>query len=228
VSYSVTGALLDRLRQGVVELMRDLEREDRLKLVLFNMRVMRTTGFSRDPAVVERAIRGAKAGGGTALLDAISVTLVAAADPDRRQLVVFFTDGSDNSSTSTADAVTAVARRTRATLAFVVPGITRTQTVLTRSYGSVPLPATVTQSTTAAGLPPMLSALAADTGGSVLPVGPSTNLSSTFRRVLGDFRSTYVLYFTPRGVEGGGYHRLDVKVKREGTQVHARRGYFGS
>jgi VWFA-related protein len=228
VSYSVTGALLERLRQGVVELMRDLGRDDRLKLVLFNMRVTRTTGFSRDVAAVERAIRSAKAGGGTALLDAVSVTLVGAADPDRRQLIVFFTDGSDNSSTTTADAVTAVARRTRATLAFVVPGMTRTQSVFTRSYGGVPLPPTVTRATSPASLPPVLTALAADTGGSVLPVGLSTDLSSTFRRVLGDFRSTYVLYFTPRGVEGAGYHQLEVKVTREEVQVHARRGYFGS
>ena len=96
VSHSVSGNLLDRLRQGVVQLMRD----DRLKLVLFNMRVTRTIDFTNDVDAVERAIRGAAAGGGTALLDAVSVTLVSASIPDRRQLIVFFTDGNDSSSTT--------------------------------------------------------------------------------------------------------------------------------
>ena len=71
VSHSVSGNLLDRLRQGVVQLMRDLGRNDRLKLVLFNMRVTRTIDFTNDVDAVERAIRGVAAGGGTALLDAV-------------------------------------------------------------------------------------------------------------------------------------------------------------
>ena len=48
VSYSVSGTLLDQLRRGVVELMRDLARQDRLKLILFNMRVNRTVDFTAD------------------------------------------------------------------------------------------------------------------------------------------------------------------------------------
>ncbi len=100
VSYSVTGTLLDRLRRGVVQLMDDLGPEDRLKLILFNMRVNRTVDFTTDVKVVETAIRSATAGGGTALLDAMSVALVSSSTPARRQLIVVFTDGSDSSSTT--------------------------------------------------------------------------------------------------------------------------------
>jgi VWFA-related protein len=121
VSYSVTGRLLDRLRQAVGDLMRDLGAEDRLKLILFNTRISRTIDFTDDVDAVQRAIREARAGGGTALLDAISVALVSGAVPDRRQLVVFFTDGSDSSSITSANTLVTVAQRTRATLAFVMP-----------------------------------------------------------------------------------------------------------
>ena len=121
VSYSVTGMLLEQLRRGVVQLMRDLTRQDRLKLILFNMRVNRTVDFTADVEVVERAIRGATAGGSTALLDAISVALVSASAPDRRQLIVFFTDGSDNTSVTAPAALAPVAQRTRATVTFVMP-----------------------------------------------------------------------------------------------------------
>ena len=53
-------------------------------------------------------------------------------------------------------------------------------------------------------------------------MGGQIDLGAAFRRVLGDFRATYVLYYMPRGVETGGHHTLEVKTAREGTQVQAR------
>jgi VWFA-related protein len=226
VSYSVSGALLARLRDGVAQLMRDLGPEDRLKLVLFNMDVTRAVDFTTDAKAVERAIRGAGAGGGTALLDALSVSLISASAPDRRQLIVVFTDGSDTSSTTTPAMLMAVAQRTRATLAFVIPGGGVMPTIdstgrVRGPTGRGPVPAR-------AGLYPLFLTLAGETGGSILPVNPATNLSTAFRNVLREFRSAYVLYYTARGVDPGGYHTIEVKVKREGAQVQARRSYFGS
>ena len=229
VSYSVSGAVLDRLRQGVAQLMRDLGPDDRLKLVLFNMRVNRTIDFTNDEQAVERAIRGAAAGGGTALRDAISVTLVSAAAPDRRQLIVFFTDGNDSSSTTSVEMLTGVAQRTRATLTFVMPGA---PVVITRS-GSRPddlmtMPGPGNNVAARAAIYAPFVTLARETGGTMLPVDPSTNLTSTFRSILNEFRSAYVLDYTARGVDRPGYHTIDVRVKREGAVVQARRGYFGS
>ena len=223
VSHSVSGSLIERLRRAVRQLMDDLPAQDRLKLVLFNMRVTRTIDYTSDAKAVERAIRATAAGGGTALLDAISITLVSAAPADRRQLVVFFTDGSDTSSTTPGDVLTEIAQRTRATLAFVVP--------TTTTPGPMPGFFTGTRATTSTTTvrfanQPLLTALAGETGGTILPVGSGTNLSTAFKSVLGAFRATYVLYYTPRGVDRGGYHRLDVTVAREGARVQARRGYL--
>ena len=64
-----------------------------------------------------------------------------------------------------------------------------------------------------------------ETGGSVLPVSPTTDLTATFRGILDAFRSTYVLYYNATGVDRIGYHTLEVKVKRPGAIVQARRGY---
>ena len=68
-------------------------------------------------------------------------------------------------------------------------------------------------------------ALAAETGGSLLPVLARDNLTSTFRRILDDFRSSYVLHFVPAGVTPGGVHTLDVQVNREGVDVRTRTEY---
>ena len=218
VSYSVTGAVLERLRRAVGQLMRDLRREDLLKLILFNMRVTRIVDFTADPEVVDRAIRTATAGGGTGLLDAISVALVSASTPERRQLIVFFTDGNDSTSVTAPGTLTTVAQRTRGTLTFVMPALPQ----VTRPAG----PASASRQLSQRPLASVLSAIAVETGGTMLPVNEDTDLSSAFRRVLDDFRSAYVLYYNPRGVDRGGYHTLEVRVKREGATVQARRGYW--
>ena len=74
----------------------------------------------------------------------------------------------------------------------------------------------------------VLAQLAEDTGGLVIPVRqPALDLTGTFRRALDEFRSSYVLYFTPRGVERKGLHTLEVKVRRsDSPTVRARRTYF--
>jgi Ca-activated chloride channel family protein len=220
VSYSVTGSVLERLRRAVGQLMRDLRREDRLKLILFNMRVTRIVDFTSDADVVDRAIRSVTAGGGTGLLDAISVALVSASTPERRQLLVFFTDGNDSTSVTAPETLTSVAQRTRGTVTFVMPPLP--QPIRRPSApGSGGL-----QQSPLRPLAPVLSAIAVETGGTVLPVGEYTDLTGAFRRVLDDFRSAYVLYYTPRGVDRGGYHALDVRVKHDGATVQARRGYW--
>jgi len=244
VSYSVSGLMLERLRTGVVQLMGDLTPQDRLKLMLFNSRVTRTVDFTTDAAAVEAAIRSAVAGGGTSLLDTISVSLLTPAPPDRRQLLVVFCDGSDSTSTTTPAVLTSIALRSHATIAMVLPG-----TGQVRTSTGVNLPAyygqstntilspinTLSQDRAASSLsflgPPrpldgLFVALSAATGGTIVPAPANANLSAVFRSVLSDFRSAYVLHYNVRGVDPGGYHTLEVKVNRKDVEVTARRGYW--
>lgn len=223
VSYSVTGRLLEQLRRSVVQLMRDLGPEDRLKLVLVNARISRAVDYTSDTRAVEEAMRAVEAGGGTSLFDALSVALVSANAPERRQLIVVFTDGRDSTSTTREAMLSEIALRTRATLAFVLPSTRPVLMSDARGYISrvrgLARPAVPSAT---------FQALARDTGGSVLLAGTDTNLSATFRRVLDEFRSAYVLHYTARGVKAGGFHAIEVRVKRPGAQVQARRGYFGA
>ena len=238
ISRSVDGPLLDRLRTGVSQLMGDLKRDDRLKLMLFNMRFNRTIDFTNDVTQIDRAMRAATAAGGTALFDALSVAMITAADPNRRQLIVFFTDGSDTSSITPGSALIRVAERTRATVSFVLlpvgsvakpgqspslppQGATRSATNLSpvlQPAGSGPQNLFV--------LDPALNQIMTDTGGQWLPV--TTNaLGTTFLEILNRFRSAYVLFYSPKGVERTGFHTISVSVNRPGVTVEARRGYFG-
>ena len=223
ISFSVTGVMLERLRSGVVTLMRDLAREDRLKLLLFNSRVTRVVDFTTDEKKVEAAIKGAAAGGGTALFDSISVALVSTAPRDRRQLVVVFTDGNDSTSTTQPATLTNVALRTRAAVAMVLPGTG--PTVITSSSSAQQMMTSMKMSLMPQPYDGFLQSLAKATGGSVVRTDASSNLNAVFHQILDEFRSAYVLLYDAKGVERG-YHELEVRVKRDGVNVSARRGYW--
>jgi VWFA-related protein len=223
ISFSVTGVLLERLRSGVVTLMRDLGREDRLRLMLFNSRVARVVDFTTDEKKVEAAIKGAVAGGGTALFDSISVALVSTAPRDRRQLVVVFTDGNDSTSTTQPATLTNVALRTRAAVAMVMPG--NGPIVVTGSSSAQQVFANMKMSLMPQPYDGFFRSLASATGGSVVRTNASSDLNAVFKQILEEFRSAYVLLYDVKGVERG-YHELEVKVKRDGVNVSARRGYW--
>jgi VWFA-related protein len=226
VSQSVSGALLGRLRQGTLDLMRELKDDDRLRLLVFNARTTRLVDFTNDVRVVERALREIVARGSTALSDALSVALISAPRTERRQLVVFFTDGADVTSLTEQATLREVAQRSEATLVMVMPGGYLPVSGVTAGVS----PASVVMGRVSVPVrgPAFYHQLTSDTGGSVLPVSPTVNLTSTFSRILGDFRSQYVLHYVPRGVERAGYHTLSVRVKKPNMQITARRGYFGS
>jgi VWFA-related protein len=231
ISYSVRGTMLERLRKAVGQLMRDLRKDDRLRLMMFNARVARVVDYSSDPDVIDAAMTTAVAGGGTSLNDAISLALVSARAPGRRQLVVVFTDGTDATSTTSMVTLAEVANRTTATLTVVTPSAIVTggnPFGFTSNPALAGLPTVTTTGNTRVGI--VRSAyvgLTSSTGGSVVPFQVGEDLGAVFRRVLDAFRSTYVLHFVPTGVAPGGFHELTVTVKRPNARVIARRGYFG-
>jgi VWFA-related protein len=211
LSESVTGDMLNQLKRGVQEFRNGLGPADRLKLVAFNSRIVRQFDFlPRDEVSLGDLMRGMSAGGNTSMYDALAVSLVAAADPDRRQLVVVFSDCEDTTSIVQPPLLTEIARRSNAAVFAVLPASVRfsglAATLLRRS--SVPF------------------ALAQETGGMVVPVDRGGGLPDTFRRVLEEFRQMYILHFSPAGVEPRGFHTIDLRVTRGGSyQIRTRRGY---
>jgi Ca-activated chloride channel family protein len=216
VSASVTGAALDELRRALRQVRTDLTAADRLRLLAFNMRVRRLVDFTQPSADVDLALGALRPGGSSAVFDALAVALASADAPGRRRLIVLFSDGQDSSSISDADALLEVARRSTPTIATILasPLLERPASLL-RSHASL-------ASATIEGLS---DRLAAETGGMVTSVKTGENLTSKFRRMVQDFRSSYVLFFTPSGVERAGAHTLEVRVNRPGVEVRARRGY---
>ncbi len=213
VSASVTGPVLEQLRRSVRQLKADLGERDRLKLIAFNMRVLRLMNFRAPAATADAALASLPAAGSSAIFDTLAVTLTGAAPAGRRQLVMVFTDGKDSSSVTDPDVLFDVARRSTPTVSVVLAST------------APDLPASSIGRSPGLRIRDVYDRLAKDTGGIVVYTHADDDLSSTFRRVLSEFRSSYVLYFAPKGVDPSGVHTLDVRVTRPGADVRARRSY---
>ena len=216
VSASVTGSTLEELGRALRQVRADLLPADRLRLLIFNMSVRRLVDFSQPSSNIDQALASVRGAGSSAVFDSLAVALSSFDTPGRRRLVVLFSDGQDSSSISDVETLLDVARRSTPTVAIILgsPNPERPASVLRTS-------SSVSSSSVGA----LSDRIAAETGGIVAPLKPGENLTSKFRRMLQEFRSSYVLYFTPRGVEPAGTHTLEVRVKRPGVDVRARRGY---
>jgi Ca-activated chloride channel homolog len=216
VSASVTGEVLDELRRALRLVRADLAAGDRLRLLTFNMRINRLVDFTQPAANIDEALASLRGAGSSAVFDGLAVALAAAEAPGRRRLIVLFSDGQDSSSITDADTLLEVARRSTSTVAIILasPNSERPASVLRTS-------STLGSATVSA----FSERITSETGGMVTAVKAGENLSSRFRRTLQEFRSSYVLYFTPTGVDRAGAHTLEVRVKRPGAVVRARRGY---
>jgi VWFA-related protein len=216
VSASVGGDVLSELRRALRQVRSDLQAGDRLRLLTFNMHINRVVDFDQPAAGVDQALGSVTGAGSSAVLDALAVALTSLDEPGRRRLIVLFSDGQDSSSITDASRLLDVARRSSATVAVVLGSSNDAR------------PASLLRTTltpTAMTVRALADHLASETGGVVTHLTPGENLPSKFRRVLQDFRSSYVLYFAPAGVERTGAHTLEVRLKRPGPEVRARRGY---
>ena len=199
-SASTTGKRHADLMAASAVLLDELREGDQAALTTFSHAVVPLLAPTTDLAAVRRRLQTITTAGRTAVMDAVHVALMQTIAQPGRSLVVVCTDGSDVSSWLRPEDVIESARRSSA----VIYGVAT-------ANGRHVAP---------------LESVAEATGGEVL-IESSDDLRGAFRRIVQDFRSRYILAYTPEGVEAGGFHRLDVRIKRRGLSVKARPGYIG-
>jgi hypothetical protein len=242
MSGSVEGSLLARLKAGVEDTARMLGPDDRVRLVTVQHYLHELVPFQ--PGGTTPVLGGLTASGATSLYDGLAAAMMRQTPPDRRHLVVAYTDGRDTTSILTDARTRAVAVLTDAVV-HVVLAVTR----LAGDSGPLPPPASSgllsTGSQSAQIVDEFLSTarrpksepqpleailwdLTGRTGGLLFMTDARDSVSSAFKRVLEDFRTSYVLRYVPRGVTREGWHDIVVKVTKSGKfDVRARKGYSG-
>ena len=209
LSGSVEGARLERLKLGVVETSRLLNPADRLRLIAVQHQLRQIFGFQS--AGTTPNLTGLSARGGTALVDGLTAGMMRPADPDRRQLIVAYTDGVDTLSILSPSVARDVAGFADALVHVVVPVAGNQKSGASTAFAAS-----------------FLSDLARRTGGQLFWVDLGAPIATTFKRAIDDFRTSYVLRYLPTGVKNEGWHDLTVTVKSGAYEIKARKGYSGS
>jgi VWFA-related protein len=199
VSQSVNGERLEHLRSASNALLDGLKGDDRAALLTFSHAVRLHQELTREIPRVRQALQAVVPQGQTSLVDGTSAAIALSGSDVGRSLLILFSDGVDTSSFLSSDTVLQSARR-----ADVV------------AYG-VAVRSRVS--------PRFLKELGELTGGAVIEIESTKDLSQTFLQILDEFRQRYLLSYSPRGVPGTGWHRLDVRVKGRRGAVSARAGY---
>lgn len=198
MSGSVTQEGLEHLTRAGHAILEGLEKDDRAALITFSHVVVQRSGLSNDFARLRAGLASTRPLGGTSLIDASQAAMIVAESTNSRGLVVLFSDGVDTSSWLSRDLVLSTARRSEAVVYSVAVGRTHDD---------------------------FLDTLTELTGGRLLRAETTNTVRSLFLQVLHEFRHRYVVSYSPRGVERGGWHRLQVRVNRRNALVRARPGY---
>lgn len=221
-SGSVAGDKMRHLSEAVNAVVGGLHGDDRAALVTFSHRVWLRSPLMSDFAALRAMMTTAAPAGGTSLHDAVYAALAISEVEDSRPLLVVFSDGLDNMSWMNADVVENAARRANAVIyAVAVAAGTRLQREASgkSSYRLVPHPVY------AKGQTDFLEAVASATGGRVLRADSTGTLPAAFAEILQEFRTRYVVSYSPRRVDAAGWHRIELRVKDRRAEIHARTGY---
>jgi Ca-activated chloride channel homolog len=169
--------------------------------------------FTDDLDKLNTAVGQLRAGGGTALYDAVYYSardrLLAEAPPGSRfrRALVILSDGEDNQSRFSRAQVMEMARRSEVIIYCISTNIK-----------GVKLPGDK-----------VLQEFAEETGGRYFAPATWEDLDEAFFAIATELRSQYSLSFVPTTPRDGKYHEIEIKVTtRNGVKVRARRGYFAT
>lgn len=212
----VSGSVRDKLRFEREAAERFFEStlikgKDRAVAITFDTRVELIQDYTDDPSQLARSMRKMRAGGGTALFDAVQVAVIRKLkDQEGRRILVVITDGDDTASKGTlADALTAAQRND--VIIYVI------STNSTGFWGG--------ESNWRGD--DILHRLADPTGGRVLAPSKASDLTSKFREISEELRLQYALSYSPTNLaRDGAFRQIRIEPPDKRHVVRAREGYF--
>ena len=225
-SASVRGTSLTHLKQAASTVIERLLPDDRAALMTFNGVVSLDCDWTGDRSQLQTAIDRVEAGGATALHDAAYAALMLRDSSPGRPLVLIFSDATDTASWLPGARVVELAQRHDAVVYVVTLRGPETRPLGYLADFTSGIQARPENLAGAAFKESFVDRLAAESGGSVLQAEGSADLRNTFEKIVTEFRSRYVITYTPRGVETSGWHPLQVTIKGRSGRVAARRGYL--
>lgn len=215
-------------QDAAIDFLNDVVRrnKDMALLMTFDNEPQVVQDFTGDIAEVTAAIEKQRAGGGTALWDAIFMAaqrlehapLPRGPDPQARRLIVVLSDGDDNLSDHALSEAIEAAEHSEAAIYAI-----STNTDWLAIEGGLPRKSFKSHGEE------NLEKFADQTGGRVFYPYKVEDLSVSFQDIGNELRSQYFLAYTPvTPAPTGQYRKIQVDVGRKGLAVRTRRGYYAT
>lgn len=229
------GERLASAQQAALGFLQSLEPGDQGMVVTFNERVRVTQDFTSDRALLGKAILATTAHGGTALYDAIWRTSRMLRDLDARRVIVFLSDGRDESTSGfepgslhTIEEALDQALRNEV-MVFAIGLGKNLDKQCTQTWDLTPT-TSKDKGCPHGSLQDVLARLSDSTGGRLMLSQSARRLRNAFDNIAGDLRNQYSLAYTSTdSVKDGKWRPIQLSVKgRPDVRVISRDGYFAT
>lgn len=199
-------------QEAAIEFIRGVlaEGKDRAFLVSYDTRAELMVDYTNDAEQLAQGVRMLRAGGGTALYDAIYYACRDKLPEDRpleqfRRALIVIGDGEDNQSSVTRDMALEMAHKSEA----VVYTISTNRTGQRQEGDST------------------LKYLAKETGGNSFHPFQAHDLEQSFADIANELRHQYFIIYSPTNFAmDGSFHKIRIKPRVKGTAVRVRSGYY--
>jgi len=205
-----------------------LEGEDKARIGVFADRIeIHPAEFTNDRDDLLRILNSdMPVTGPTPLWNALDQAITALRGQEGRRVVLVFSDGGDSPANFSFKnrSIMDVMRRAQQENVMVYAIGLSTTVLRGRSGGGI---GAMTGSMTSIRPDPGLSMVAEDTGGGYFELSRAENLATTFTEVVEELHHQYAMGFEPARLDDK-MHKLEVKVKKNGMKIRARREYFAA
>jgi VWFA-related protein len=217
-SESMRGELLAAAESGARAFIGGMRPLDEAMLALFSDQLLRATDFTADHAVLEAALTGVEARGGTAVDDFLYMSLKLLEGRQGRRVVVLLSDGSDvNSVLSMADVVRK-ARTSQSLIYWIqLEGGARHRSYTSAWRGHLENDKDYHD----------LERAVEESGGRIQPIQRVEEIEGVFRGIMQELREQYAIGYYPTTLRNdGSWHTIKVEVHgRPDLRVRTASGY---
>ena len=216
-SGSTAGAL-DRMKKNVVSIAAMLRPDDRFRLLTIGLSVEAPIPWQRAGTPIALDMKAVP--GISVVYDAMFVALTHTPAPGRRHLIVAMTDGRDCGSLLDGPRMLDASGRSEAVVHWIY---------VSADGDSDPNSISAWCTPNDGGEVDFMAQTAARTGGDSHRSRFGDPAVRTFAQILDEFRQSYVLRYSPKGVTSRGWHAVTVQIPAQpALTIKARSGYFGA
>jgi len=198
---------------------------DQAFVISFDVSPAVVQDYTDDPQDLADSIRNVRAGGVTALYDAIylacKMKMADGTGNDFRRMLIVLSDGEDNNSVVSRDEALEMARHHEVTIFTVSTGAPPI------SYNAETARMQNPCQVKGAEGDKVLEYFADSTGGLAYCPFTTIDVGRSFEQISNQLRTQYTLAYTPTNrVRDGAFRRITIESRREQLRIHHRPGYY--